>query len=293
MKPWLQVLRPHHWVKSGFCVAALFFAGQSTSWPTWLSLLPLLLGFSGMASAGYLVNDVFNQGEDRLHPRKKGRPVASGRLKSHHVLLVAFFLALVSWLGPFLFYRQGELSRRVPEILLAYLFLTVSYSVFFRRIPFVDVAVLAGGFVMRVASGAFALNLVPTAWLLGCTFTVSLMLGLGKRLGEWRLISKRGYQLGVTRQALKGYSEELLQTLIGTCGLLAGTLYVVYCLNNPDRLFLLASIAPMVVGLMSYLRVALRSDQVEMPETLFFKSPILVGAIVVWLGLVALEGVVS
>lgn len=274
-------------------MAALFFAGQSTSWPTWLLLLPLLLGFSGMASAGYLVNDVFNQGEDRLHPRKKGRPVASGRLKSHHVLLVAFFLALVSWLGPFLFYRQGELSRRVPEILLAYLFLTVSYSVFFRRIPFVDVAVLAGGFVMRVASGAFALNLVPTAWLLGCTFTVSLMLGLGKRLGEWRLISKRGYQLGVTRQALKGYSEELLQTLIGTCGLLAGTLYVVYCLNNPDRLFLLASIAPMVVGLMSYLRVALRSDQVEMPETLFFKSPILVGAIVVWLGLVALEGVVS
>lgn len=280
---WIEVIRPQHWIKSGFCLAALFFGGEAGSFEGWLQVWPLLIGFSGLASAGYLFNDVVNREEDRLHPRKKNRPVASGRLKVKGVLAVSLTLVLVS-LGLLVWtYGLGGNGGFVVGLGIGYLFLTGSYSVVFREMPLLDVLILGVGFVMRVAAGAFALGLSPTAWLLGCTYAMALLLGFGKRLGEWRLLERKGANVGETRKALLGYTDGLLRILVGGACLASGGLYVVYCLTHPERELLMISILPVVVGLMSYLRLAWRSDVVETPERLLFRSPVLLSSVGIWL----------
>lgn len=279
----MEVIRPQHWIKSGFCLAALFFGGKAGSLEGWLQVWPLLVSFSGLASAGYLLNDVINRGEDRLHPRKKNRPIASGHLRVKEVLVVSLILALGS-LGILVcrYGLRGDFSL-VSWLGLGYLVLTGAYSMIFREMPLLDVLVLGVGFVARVAAGAFALGLAPTNWLLGCTYAVALLLGFGKRLGEWRLLERRGAQMGQTRQALRGYTDTLLRTLVGGSCLASGTLYVAYCLTHPARELLILTALPVVVGLMSYLRMAWRSDVVETPEKLLFKSPVLLCSVGVWL----------
>lgn len=290
VRVWVEVIRPQHWIKSGFCVAALFFGGEAGSLEGWIQVFPLLVSFSGLASAGYLFNDVINRGEDRRHPRKRNRPVASGCLKVREVLLVSLILALGS-LG-ILVCRYGLSGNYslVSWLGLGYLVLTGAYSMVFREMPLLDVLVLGVGFVARVAAGAFALGLAPTNWLLGCTYAMALLLGFGKRLGEWRLLERRGAEMGETRRALRGYTDTLLRALVGGSCLAAGSLYVAYCLTHPARELLILTAFPVVVGLMSYLRMAWRSDIVETPEKLLFRSPVLLGSVGVWLLMILAVG---
>lgn len=284
---WAEALRPRHWIKSGFCAAALFFSGQASHWDQWLKLLPVLVAFSLLASAGYLLNDVWNRHEDRLHPRKKHRAVASGRLGVVSVLFVSGFLSVVG-LAVLAFSYGVSGSAALPLWHgVAYLLLTASYSLFFRGLPLIDVLVLSAGFVIRVSVGAFAIGVTPTLWILGCTYGLALLLSFGKRLGEWRLLEKRGASLGETRLALRGYTEALLRVLVGAGAVVAGGSYFAYCLSHPEREVLLLTVIPVMVGLTSYLRLAWRSEVVETPEKLLFKSPVLLGCVAAWLALIA------
>ncbi|MBK1833431.1 UbiA prenyltransferase family protein [Roseibacillus ishigakijimensis] len=261
-------------------MAALFFAGKAGDLASWWQVLPVLVAFSALASAGYLWNDVLNREEDGRHPRKRHRPVASGLLPGRQVLLLSGLLALGGLGCLWTAYGDELASRPACWSGAAYLGLTASYSAFFRGWPFVDVLTLAVGFVLRVAAGAYALGLEPTGWLMGCTYAMALLLGFGKRLGEWRLLEHRGRPVGETRPALRGYSEGLLKTLVGSCCLAVGGLYLAYCLSQPNREILMVSVLPASVGLLSYLRLAWRSESVEAPEKLLFQSSLLAGSVI-------------
>lgn len=289
-KDWLEALRPLHWLKSGFCLAALFFGGLADEAAQWVLIFPLVVGFSLLASAGYLVNDCVNRCEDRQHPRKKARAIASGRIPVQEALSAAGVIALSGLIWIWWSYWGRPLGSHAFFLSVSYLLLTLSYSLLFRSLPIVDVLVLSLGFVIRVAVGAYALGLQPTLWLLGCTYSVSLMLGFGKRMGEWQLLNKRGRSVGPTRPVLRAYTEEMLRTLIGSTSLLAGGLYAAYCLSQSERPGLLLSIFPVITGLMGYLRVAWRSEVVETPENLVLRSSILSSSLFVWLVLVIVVG---
>ena len=289
MKPWVEALRVQHWLKSGFCLAAVFFHGSASDWQAWLAVLPVVIGFSLVSSAGYLVNDLVNREEDRHHPRKQRRPIASGKIPTGQawagvVALVA--IAAVIVLVP---YGTGPVLLTVG----GYYALSWLYSFFLRGLPVLDVLFLALGFVARVAAGAFALQTYdptayPTAWLLVCTYFLAMLLGFGKRKGEWLLLEQTHRKLGETRKALGGYTAELLDVLTGFSALLAGGSYLAYCLDRPDAFPFVFTALPAAAGLMSYLRLAWRSTVVETPERLFLHSPSLVASVAVWLGLVAL-----
>ena len=289
-KVWWKVLRPSHWVKSGFCLAALFFSGHFFDLASWLQVIPLLIGFSAMASAGYLFNDVVNRREDAMHPRKKFRPIASGELKVPGALVVSGALAIGAVILLFFCYGLQGLQKNVMTGAVLYLIQTASYSILFRRIPILDVVVLGVGFVLRVATGAYALNLEPTLWLLGCTYGIALLLGFGKRLGEWRLLEKKGKALGGTRSALRGYNENLLRFLIGLISFSVGSLYAGYCYFQTARGVFILSVIPVIVGLLTYLRMAWRTEEVESPERLLWKNPLLYGSIGIWLCLILIGG---
>ena len=284
LKTWIEALRVTHWIKSGFCLAALFFHGDAMNLEVWIRLLPIVASFSLAASAGYLFNDLINVAEDAKHPRKRKRPVTSGRISRWAAWVASALLASLAVLLVLLFYGFGA----VLMVLVGYLGVTGLYSLVFRQVPFVDVVVLGLGFVARVAGGAYALDLEPTGWLLTCTYTLALLLGFGKRKGEWLYMETHHQEVGQTRRALQGYSRKLLDVLIISCAVLAGASYVAYCLQRPDPMPFSLTAIPVVMGLMSYMWFAWRSEVVETPERLLLHSPVLIVSVLCWLGMVVI-----
>ena len=284
----LVALRTQHWIKSGFCLTALFFHGSVLELAAWMEVLPIAFCFCLISSAVYLANDIVNRAEDRRHPRKCRRPIASGRISVRRAWLTIVLLAGGSLGFAWWFYEGGA----VTGVLAGYYLLSWIYSYYLRGLPLLDVLVLATGFVARVAAGAYALQHFdptahPTGWLLSCTYFLALLLGFGKRKGEWLLLEKTHREMGITRRALRGYTADLLDVLTGCSALLAGAIYLAYCLNRPDRIPFVFTTLPVLTGLMSYLRLAWRSTVVETPERLLLKSPGLVFSLAIWILLVS------
>ena len=284
---WLVSLRVNHWTKSGFCLAALLFHGAVFDGSAWFAVLPAAICFCLISSAVYLANDIFNRKEDRCHPNKRNRPIAAGHIAVRAAWAVVIALVAIALGLSFVFYGGGS----VTQVIIAYYLLSWLYSFCLRGLPLVDVLVIGLGFVARVAAGAFALQSFdftahPTGWLVGCTYFLALLLGFGKRKGEWLLMESAGMALGSTRRALRGYTAELLNVLIGCSALFAGSIYVAYCLSRSDRMPFILTAVPALWGLLSYLKLAWGSTAVETPEYLLLRSRSLLISLVGWLVLV-------
>ena len=284
---WLVSLRVNHWTKSGFCLAALLFHGAVFDGSAWFAVLPAAICFCLISSAVYLANDIFNRKEDRCHPNKRNRPIAAGHIAVRAAWAVVIALVATALGLSFVFYGGGS----VTQVIIAYYLLSWLYSFCLRGLPLVDVLVIGLGFVARVAAGAFALQSFdftahPTGWLVGCTYFLALLLGFGKRKGEWLLMESAGMALGSTRRALRGYTAELLNVLIGCSALFAGSIYVAYCLSRSDRMPFILTAVPALWGLLSYLKLAWGSTAVETPEYLLLRSRSLLISLVGWLILV-------
>ncbi|MGE9268489.1 MAG: UbiA prenyltransferase family protein [Verrucomicrobiales bacterium] len=270
-------------MKSGFCLAALFFSGRVGDSGAWLAVWPLLLAVSLLASAGYLWNDLVNVAEDRHHPRKKKRPLASGRMRKREALALALGVAGLAF--ALLWWAYG--GGRVFWLGAAYLALTVNYTLWLRSLPLLDVLTLSGGFVIRVLAGAYAIGVAPTWWLVLCTYALALLLGFGKRRGELVLLKKDHEKVGSTRSVLQAYNLMLLDSALGLSAVLCVGAYLSYVVGKGGFL-LAASVIPVILGVSDYMRVAWRSDEVERPEHLLLKSPVLLGSVAAWLILVIL-----
>ena len=284
---WLVSLRVNHWTKSGFCLAALLFHGAVFDVSAWFAVLPAAICFCLISSAVYLANDIFNRKEDSCHPDKRNRPIAAGHIAVRAAWAVVIALVATALGLSFVFYGGGS----VTQVIIAYYLLSWLYSFCLRGLPLVDVLVIGLGFVARVAAGAFALQSFdftahPTGWLVGCTYFLALLLAFGKRKGEWLLMESAGMALGSTRRALRGYTAELLNVLIGCSALFAGSIYVAYCLSRSDRMPFILTAVPALWGLLSYLKLAWGSTAVETPEYLLLRSRSLLISLVGWLVLV-------
>lgn len=278
-----EALRPVHWVKSGFCGAALFFSGRAFDLSAWVLLWPLLVGISLLASAGYIWNDLLNVAEDRKHPRKKTRPLASGRMGRKEAVVLALSVASVAL---FLLWLAYGFSW-VFFLSAAYLALTFNYSLWLRELPLLDILALSSGFVLRVVAGAYAIGVAPTLWLAGCTYALALLLGFGKRKGELTLLKKGVVDVGTTRRALRGYTMMILDSALGLSAALCVLSYAGYVVDK-NNIWVALSVVPVVLGVFDYMRMAWRSDEVESPERLLLHSPVLQASVAVWLLLVIL-----
>ncbi|MBE9142412.1 UbiA prenyltransferase family protein [Planktothrix mougeotii] len=176
--PLIKLLRPHQWTKNLFCLAGLLFGGRLLQPQSiWLSGLTVIF-FSAMASAIYIFNDIQDRERDRLHPKKKYRPLASGQVSVKMGFVIAIPLAIISLWGA---YFLG-----VPTLIciLLYAINNIAYSLKLKNIPLFDVNCIAFGFVLRLLAGIYALGDMPTAWIVLCTFFLTLFLGFSKRRSE-------------------------------------------------------------------------------------------------------------
>jgi len=232
------------------------------------------------------LNDLLNVSEDRHHPRKLHRPIASGRMSVLEAGALGGVVLILGFGALWAFYGSGK----VFAMGVVYVLITSSYSLLLRRLPLLDVMFLSSGFVVRVAAGAFALGVTPTWWLMMCTYSLALLLGFGKRKGELLLLKKGGVDPEQTRSSLRGYTVMLLDVIIGFCVLLSVFGYLGFAMFRRDP-WIIASVVPVAVGMLHYLRLAWRSNWIEVPERLLLRSPMLLVSVIAWLACVVIAGI--
>ncbi len=233
----LRLMRPTDWVKNVFILPALIFslptlpsAGRGQVVQDWLLDTSLVIvAFSLLASGFYAINDALDVERDRLHPRKRHRPIASGRLSPGTGIRFGMVLVIIGVGGGFL------VDPAVGGVLVGYLLLQVLYNAGLKRVAIVDAVVLATGFAMRATVGAFAIDRTVSTWLLGCVFFLTLYLAFIKRMCDLAAARSEGTEW--TSPA--GYDDRFeLNWLLGMSGVSVIMCWVLYTLSpHADSLF--------------------------------------------------------
>jgi 4-hydroxybenzoate polyprenyltransferase len=279
----LRSLRPEQWLKNGFVLAPLVFSGLLDDTTAWGRSLAAVAAFCAASSAVYLVNDVLDREADRTHPTKRLRPIAAGDLPVPVAVLTAVALAVAAMTA------AVGLGGWFPIVLASYLVLVVLYSAVLKRVVFIDVLVLAAGFVLRVVGGAVAIPVPISRWLLLCAYLLALYLALGKRRSELALL---GDGAGAHREVLGHYTlglvDQAISVVLGAT-VLAYTLYTV----APDTVAkvgsegLMATVPVVLYGLFRYLFLLHRHELGGSPTRVLATDRPLLITVVVWLGVAA------
>lgn len=278
-----EALRPAQWAKNGFVFAALIFSQNLFIWEKAERVGLAALLFCLAASAFYLLNDVLDAKEDRLHPGKSFRPVASGRLSPHAALTTALLLAIASLAAAWV------LDPPFSLVLAVYCLLSGLYSAFLKHIVLLDVFVVAAGFVCRVVAGAVVIHVEISSWLIVCTTMLALFLSLTKRRHE--LVSL-GAEAANHRAILASYTTYFLDQLIGIVTAATLMSYSLYTLSAdaitkfPGKRLEL-TIPFVLLGIFRYLYLVHQTREGGNPTRLLLTDRILVVIVLLWTASVA------
>lgn len=267
----LATLRPRQWVKNVFVGAAIVFSRHLGD-PTYLAREAIaVLAFCLLSGAVYAFNDVRDVEADRAHPTKCKRPIAAGALSQRAALRCAAMLAVVA-LSACL-----ALDWRLAVVAAVYFVQNVAYSIKLKQIAYVDVAIVAGGFLLRVLAGAYAIDVPASGWLMLCTALLALFFGLGKRAHELAWLERSGSKRE-TRAALAGYHVPVVRSAMLVLGVATCAAYVAYTLDPHTVAFFgtnrLVYSAPFVaLGVVRFLFLALWFPKPDPPTDAMLKDP--------------------
>jgi decaprenyl-phosphate phosphoribosyltransferase len=221
-----KTLRPHQWVKNLFVAAPLVFSKHLTDAEYLLRALVATAAFCALSGAVYAFNDVRDVEADRQHPSKRHRPIAAGALGERTALVLAGVLAVGALAVSF------GLGWQVAVYAAAYLVVNLVYSLGLKQVAFVDVGLIAGGFLLRVLAGAAAIRVPASYWLLICTGLLAAFLGLGKRAHELAAAERGGRDAASTRAALAGYRAPAVKASMIVLAFATTAAYVLYTLDD-------------------------------------------------------------
>lgn len=265
-------LRPRHWIKNFFIFAALIFAKKFIDWSAIrLSLFAFVL-FCLASSGVYLINDVIDFKNDREHPSKKNRPIASGKI-SRLVAAICGILLLSAAL--FLSWKLGWVFFWTVA---GYILLNLIYSFWLKRAVMIDIICIALGFVLRVIAGAVVIGVAFSSWLLLCTFFLTLFLAIGKRKSE---LLSTGF---VSRGVLVDYSSDLLNQMNMVVLPAILIFYTLYTFNTWQSQWLIMTVPVVLYGLFRYLYIVdkKRTSDDGPTDDLWSDRPLQI-TLVVWL----------
>ncbi len=212
-------LRPHQWTKNLVVLAALIFAERLFHGPSLLAAGAAFAIFCVLAGSVYLVNDLVDQEQDRRHPIKRHRPLASGRLSRRVAAVGAAIFVSFGLVAGF------ALDPGFGVVALAYFVTMTAYSLKLKHVVILDVLIVAMGFVMRAVAGALAIHVAFSNWLLLCTLLGALFLALAKRRHERTLLAEEAVE---HRRILGEYSPYLLDQMIAVVAAATLISYALY-----------------------------------------------------------------
>jgi len=264
MIAYLQLLRPTQWLKN----LMLFFPpflGGTIQQPglLLLGILPLV-SFSLASSATYVLNDILDRQSDAHHPRKKHRPVASGKVSQP----AAYALALLCLIASL--YLAIGISTTFLLLLLAYLAISTCYSLKLKQLPIVDLFCIASGFLLRLEAGGEVFAIAISDWLFLSVFLLAVFLATGKRLGEKQSL---GEKAGGHRKALLSYPEGFLQ---GTMYMTGGAVLVTYTQYVITRNVMIYTVPLCCFGLLRFILRVQSGQSGDPTESLLKDAPLFV-----------------
>ncbi len=281
-----RLLRVEHYVKNGLCLFAVIFQGRLCDWEC---LFPALLGtgaFCAVSSCVYVFNDIMDIRADRLHPRKKHRPLPSGRISIATAWIVLSCCAVAAAaLGCW----AGCENWRAWGILIVYLLTNLLYSSYLKHLALVDVCVLSSGFLLRLFYGAELTHIDISPWMFLTVLSASLFMGLGKRRNEMRYTNS-----GEVRRVLRGYSWNFLDRNMYLMMALSVVFYALWTIFSPSRGQFQLQMSPltwtvpgMIVIFMRYSLVLERGEEGD-PVRVVFGDRLLLAMAALWGGAVVL-----
>jgi 4-hydroxybenzoate polyprenyltransferase len=274
----LAAVRPRQWTKNLLVFAGLIFS-QSLHEPALVARSVAAFVLFCLLSGGiYLINDVLDAERDRLHPQKRHRPVASGRLPAPVALAVGIILLVAASLAAF------ALSLRLGVVAVAYAALLSAYSAGLKHVVIVDTLIIAAGFVLRALAGVVVLGIELSHWLLLCTILLALFLTFGKRRHELLALEAGAAD---HRPILEEYSPQLLDQMIAVVTASTLMAYALYTMAPETQAKLGTTRLPLTIpfvlyGIFRYLYLLYRRDLGGNPSELFVTDRALLLSVALW-----------
>lgn len=278
----VRTIRPHQWIKNVFVLAPVVFATKLFDSALLTHAAVAFFSFCLLAGAVYTINDLADLEADRLHPVKRNRPIASGRVPEKVARIFAYLLVLISLSAGYF------VSPEFALVAAAYFGLNVAYTMKLKHVAYLDVGCISAGFVLRVLGGGFATRIEVSSYLFICTALLALFLGFGKRRHELTTASAKA---GKQRIALEGYSKRGLDlALLITAVLTVGT-YLKYTLDESTLLFfrtdtLWPTTVFVILGVLRFIHIVRYRPKAESPTQEMLSDGPMVGIVLLWVMLV-------
>lgn len=274
---YVKLMRPQQWVKNLFLFAPLFFSFQY-SVAQFVQVFAGFILFSLAASALYSFNDILDREEDRLHPEKKNRPVASGKIEVRSAIILMIVLLTISLSAAAL------LSVGFLNILLLYVLMNIAYSVKLKHISILDISLISIGFVLRIFAGAELVDIIPTNWIVLVTFLLALFLALSKRRDDVLLVDE-GLR---TRKNVDGYNLEMINAGMVFMAGVTTVAYIMYTLSDDvisrlgsEDVYLTSFFV--IVGILRYMQITFVEKASGNPSETLLKDLFLQLIILCWI----------
>lgn len=276
---YIKLLRPKDWAKNLFLFIPLFFSGEIFNFSKIINVFEGFIAFCCIASSIYILNDFADIENDKKHPQKRNRPLASGEARIPIALSIALFLFIG---GFFIAYLIGNPFF----ILLAiYFFLNIAYSFKLKNIPILDMFIIAIGFSLRIRSGGALAAVHVTIWMNIMVFLLALFMAAGKRRDDVLLTLSTGVNM---RKAMKGYTLDFLNTLLALISAVMIVSYFMYTVSErviaqhgTNRLYLTSLFV--MAGVMRYLQIIYVHSDAGSPTKILYKDRFIQVCIVLWI----------
>lgn len=278
----VKLMRPHHWLKNVFVFAGLVFSQSWRDGPLVQRVLLTFAAFCCISSMVYILNDWHDRAGDALHPIKHRRPLASGIVSLPQALVLGGVLLLAG----FVLAVQVH-SRALLVLLGVYVLLNLAYSWWLKRVPVVDVSIIASGFMLRLLAGTYAVGIEPSRWLLLTGLFLALFLGFSKRKAE-------SFHAGTSQRAVMAhYPPTMLDAFVAVTLTATLVTYSFFAVSPAAQLRhgenLLYTVPVVVFGMLRYAYQVSGSRGARGEDVArdLFRDPYLVAAGLCWAGLFA------
>jgi len=281
MKYYIKLLRPKDWAKNLFLFVPSFFAGSVFVPSNITVLFEGFIAFCFFASSIYIINDYRDIEDDRKHPKKSKRPLASGKVNKKAAVIICVLLIVA---GIVLAYFADH-SLQFLFILGIYFFMNLAYSMGIKNIAILDILILAAGFVLRVKAGAIISEVDTTDWLIVMTFLLSLFMAIAKRRDDMLLKISTGADM---RKSMSGYNLDFLNTMLGLFSAILIVAYINYTVSpitmarlHTYRLYY--SSLFVIAGVMRYLQITFVQKESGSPTEILYKDRFIQITLVLWI----------
>lgn len=275
----IKLMRPHQYIKNLFIFLPLFFALKITDINLLINTIIAFIAFSLTASAIYIFNDYHDIEEDKTHPKKKNRPLASGAISKFKAIIIMNILAILGISFMFV------LSLKAMIILIIYMLINIAYSMYLKHIAILDVSIISFGFVLRLFVGSAVTGIVLSMWIVIMTFLLALFMALAKRRDDVLIFLETGKKM---RKVIDGYTLQFLDVAMSIMASVVIVAYIIYTtspeiLHRVDNNYLYLTSIFVILGIMRYLQIVFVFKDSASPTKIVIKDHFIQFVLLGWI----------